>query len=294
MIPSRSSAFRLLVKRGLKLIGENLISFSDRISYSPMNIVARQGNWIVCQDNGIEWRLDISLGVDSSIYRTGGFEPDSTKWLYEFIKPGMVVVDVGANFGYYSILSAKLVGNDGRVVAFEPLKKFYDRLIDHIDRNHCNQITAVQCGLSEKEEELTLYDGGDSASFYLTNENEPVQITEAVKLITLDSYIAHNEIGRVDFIKVDIDGHEVKFLRGAKATIRRFKPILMVEFMQLALQQAGSGAEELASEISNLGYMLCSEKTGRPFVNHSHLLQEVKNCAFSANILCIPERDTRQ
>jgi len=289
MLLPKSSPIRLAIKKGIQSLGESIVSFSKRISYTPVTVFARDGRWTICRHNGIEWKLDTTLGVDSAIYHTGVFEPDSTRFVRQFVKPGMIVADVGANFGYYAIQLSKIVGSSGKVYAFEPSMKFRERLLDHIERNHCSNVRVVEDGLSDRKETLRLYDGGDSASFYFGDSKDKASVAEKVRLVTFDSFVIKEKLSRLEFMKVDIDGHEMRFFRGAKKALTILRPVILVECMQLALQKAGSDVEELVSFLRGLGYQLRSEKTGKPFLDDDDMFRETKNCAFSANILCVPE-----
>jgi len=293
MLLSKSSPIRLRIKKGIRSLGEMLVSFSKRISYTPVTVLAHEGRWTICRHNGIEWKLDTTLGVDSAIYHTGVFEPDSTRLVHRLVKPGMIVADVGANFGYYTIQFSKTVGDAGKVYAFEPSLKFQERLIHHIDRNQCTNVRVIREGLSDRAETLRLYDGGDSASFYFGDSNDKSAPVENVRLVTFDSFVRKEKLSRLDFMKVDIDGHEMRFFRGAKKALTTLRPMILVECMQLALQKAGSDVEELVSYLRGLKYELRSEKTGRPFLDDDELFRETKNCAYSANILCVPENVNR-
>jgi len=95
--------------------GNALTRLSNRILFKHVNIIERRGNWVICRTDNIIWQLDITRYVDRKIFECGVFEPESTQWLNELIKPGMVVVDVGANFGYYTIHLSRLVNDTGRV-----------------------------------------------------------------------------------------------------------------------------------------------------------------------------------
>jgi hypothetical protein len=107
--------------------------------------------------------------------------------------------------------------------------------------------------------------------------------------VTFDSFVIKEKLSRLEFMKVDIDGHEMRFFRGAKKALTILRPVILVECMQLALQKAGSDVEELVSFLRGMGYQLRSEKTGKPFLDDDDIFRETKNCAFSANILCVPE-----
>lgn len=286
---SKSSPVRLTIKKGMQSLGETLVSFSKRISYTPVTVLARDGRWTICRHNGIEWKLDTNLGVDSAIYRTGVFEPDSTRLVHKLVKPGMIVADVGANFGYYAIQFSTIVGAAGSVYAFEPSVKFRKRLIDHIQRNRCANVGVVKEGLSDKKENLKLYVGGDSASLYYWDSDITKAEWEKIRLVTFDSFVDKVKLRRLDFLKVDIDGNEMRFLMGSRKSLQKMKPMILIECNQMALQNAGSDVSELVAHLRGLGYELCSEKTGSAFANNDELYREAKNCAYSVNILCVPK-----
>jgi FkbM family methyltransferase len=269
--------------------GQALIALSKLIPDSRVDILDYDGNWVTCRVNGIMWRLDIRQYVDSEILKTGIFEPHSTHWVHELVKPGMIVADVGANFGYYTVQLSRLVGSTGLVHAFEPSTAFRQRLLDHLKRNRCSNVTVSEFGLSDRTETLQLYVGADTATLHWCDDRKRPVSEETVPLMTLDEYAEEVNLPHLDFIKVDIDGHEPRFLSGATQTIQRFRPIMLIEFAQLYLPKVGSDAEKLAEQLNKLGYILLSERTGQPFSTHTDFLIEAMNCAYSANILCFPK-----
>ena len=84
---------------------------------------------------GIRWSLDLNEGIDFSIYLIGSFEPRTLRLYRKIIKPGQTVLDIGANVGSHTLPFAKLVGNSGRVVAFEPTAFAYGKLVVNIALN---------------------------------------------------------------------------------------------------------------------------------------------------------------
>ena len=88
---------------------------------------------------GIKYHLDLSENIDSLIYY-GNYESKITTLFKKYIKPNMVVMDVGANVGYYTLLSAKLTKNQGRIIAFEPVKSTFLKLKENISLNKFNNI----------------------------------------------------------------------------------------------------------------------------------------------------------
>ena len=278
------------MKHFIRRLGEALIGFSDSITYYAVTVIKREGNWVLCKNGDLFWKLDRTSGVDNSIIRTGFFEPQSIALVSHYVKPGMVAMDVGANFGYYAIQMSKLVGSNGTVHAFEPSSRFRERLIEHIRLNHCENIIVNNFGLSDGEKVLQLQESDDTATLRWWYESTPPIRQEDIQLKTLDSYVKEHKIDRVDFIKVDIDGHEPKFIAGASKVLKRFQPAILMEFMQLALKLNDSDVEILARTLKSLGYELRSEKTGKPFTNRINFLNETMNCAFSTNVLCLPHK----
>lgn len=289
-----------LTKKLTAYLGVKMLRLSDRIPIGPPNIMKRvklgtkkinatdDGKWINFECQGIRWLLDPKQWIDRSIIKHGVFEEDSIYWVRDILRPGMTVIDVGANFGYYTINMSKWVGETGIVYAFEPSKFFRDRLAAHAKLNSCDNCTIIDFGLSDHNTSTELYKLGDSACLNWYDERSEPDSVEKVCLRRLDDVVEEFGILSVDFIKVDIDGHEPKFLSGAYETIKKFKPILQMEFQELALLQNNSDVEQLADELSRLGYVLYSERNRKKITNRTELLIETKNCAYSVNIFCFP------
>jgi len=291
---SKSSRLRYLLKRFIRRLGEALIGFSESITYYAVAVIKREGNWLICRNGDFLWKLDRTSGVDNAIIRTGFFEPQSIALVSQYLKPGMIVMDVGANFGYYAIQMSKLVGPNGTVHAFEPSSRFRQRLNEHIQLNHCENIIVNNFGLSNAAKVLQLQESDDTATLRWWYESASPIRQENIQLKTLDSYVKERKINHVDFIKVDIDGHEPKFVAGATKVLKRLRPAILIEFMQLALTLNDSDVEILAQTLTSLGYELLSEKTGRPFTNRINFLNETMNCAFSTNVLCLPQKGSHR
>jgi FkbM family methyltransferase len=277
-----------VIRALLRHSGHALLSMSERVPYWPGDLMERDGDWITYRVDATVWRLNTRQYVDSELFKHGVFEQNSTLWVRRLIKAGMHVMDIGANIGYYTVLLSQLVGPTGRVWAFEPSTRFRGRLLDHVRRNDCRNVVVLDFGLSDRNEILQLFESGDTATLHWCDERARPENQEPISLMPLDQYAKDADLRHLDFIKVDIDGHEPKFLEGADFTIRKFKPIMLLEFAQLYLPKVGSDAEKLARQIKALGYTLHSERTGRPFPTHTDFLIEAMNCAYSANILCVP------
>ncbi len=132
---------------------------------------------------------------------------------------GDFVIDAGACFGDTAIDFAESVGQDGRVFSFDPLE-IHQRIIEaNIARNEIANVTLFPTGLGE----------GDQSGAPVSGRVDPgFSDLSSVPIRSLDSLVSEGTVQRVDFIKMDIEGHEMEALRGAEATIRKFRPKLAI------------------------------------------------------------------
>jgi len=184
-------------------------------------------------------------------YRPREWEPHNDRHVFvSHLREGMVVMDVGANWGLYSLLISRAVGPSGKVYAFEPVPEIFARLKEHIALNNATNVIPVPIALlDEKGIAKMSVEGGRSSLFrHVSDEFVDVQVER------LDDFVEQERIERVDAIKIDVEGAELKVIRGADKTIRRDKPILMVEVQAATLQAAGTTPEELFETIVGYGY----------------------------------------
>jgi FkbM family methyltransferase len=160
----------------------------------------------------------------------GAYEPALVSLLKLLLKPGMTVLDVGANIGYFSAISATLVGPSGRVYSFEPMTECFMRLQQNVKAYPWAQAQALAISdepgmavfhFSERSNESgwgTLLANGD-----LSHQRVNVNV------MTLDDWVRQASTARVDFIKVDIEGGEYRAIAGAKRLLSEFRPIVVAE-----------------------------------------------------------------
>jgi FkbM family methyltransferase len=182
---------------------------------------------------------------------TRTFNPDDEVGVFlSQLKEGFVVLDIGANVGLVSLLAAKKVGRIGRVYAFEPVPDIFARLQENIALNSFNNIEPVPLALSSQKGTAMISVAGGASSLFRRVSDEFVEVpTER-----LDDFVEREGIERVDAIKLDVEGAELHVIRGADKTIRRFKPIMMVEINPDTLKAAGTTPQELFDAIVSYGY----------------------------------------
>lgn len=154
---------------------------------------------------------------------------DEIKFLRSFISPGMKIIDIGANYGTYALTMAKLIGDSGRLWAFEPTTATADCLRQSVQNNKLKNITLIQAGLSNKTGTAKLYLSDNSELNTLSKESSSGGVTETIKLQTLDACFNQYKWRDIGFIKLDAEGEESNILKKGKNTLSSLSPLIMFE-----------------------------------------------------------------
>jgi FkbM family methyltransferase len=207
---------------------------------------------------GSRLRADLGEHVQRWIYFFGVYEEATVRWIRSFLRPGMVVLDVGAHVGQYSLLSASSVGPTGRVHSFEPNPVTYRLLSNNLALNDFANVTAHQLAVSDVIGEATLYvPGHDNLGEASLQECFRGMDAKTVKCVTIDDWASSADLGnpeRIDLIKIDVQGLEGKVIQGAMHVLARFRPVIVCEFEERFLQSMGTSSVELKRNFSDLGY----------------------------------------
>jgi FkbM family methyltransferase len=169
---------------------------------------------------------DKGISRELSIYQT--HEPLATRLLQQFLKPGMNVVDIGGNLGYYALLEAHTVGDTGRVIAIEPVAVNFDQLSKNVEANGYRNILLhnVAIGASNGTAPMYLSEKSNWHSLHRTARTTR-EIT--VRVSTLDALLAQHQLPSVDLIRMDLEGYEVEVIQGMAETVENYSPRLLVE-----------------------------------------------------------------
>jgi len=216
-------------------------------------------------------KLEIYLGNDLSrcLYVGGAYEPNEFMFLSRVLQPGMTFIDVGANDGLYSLFASRRVGPAGKVFAFEPSPREYDRLIKNISLNRLTNVVPLQTAASDRAGTATLRIAGFGHEGQNTLGNFSYEITgkgtEHVSITTLDEVVRASRIEQVDVIKMDVEGGELTALRGGAALIERFRPLILLELLEIALQHQGANRQSVIKFLQERDYsFLFFGPSGRP------------------------------
>ncbi|MBW1999564.1 MAG: FkbM family methyltransferase [Deltaproteobacteria bacterium] len=218
-------------------------------------------------DRGIKMCLYFDCELSRYLY-CYDFETLERRFLKMFLRPGDIYIDIGANIGLFSLLAAWCVKDTGRVYAFEPAKKTYDRLCGNVALNRFTNVLCFQMAVSHQEGELPLFvsrDGYDAwNSFAHPIEGDDFS-TQLVKCTKLDTFVSENKLlGKVTMVKIDVEGWEMNVLRGGSLFLsRQDAPVLQVEFTEKAAESAGVTCGEVYHKLEDLGYKMFSYDQSR-------------------------------
>lgn len=216
----------------------------------------RENKTILAEIDGIKYELNLSTLSRLETYYGGGYEPAVIKIMKKYVKPGMTVFDVGANIGLHTFRLKKLVGKEGIVVAVEPDKSIFEILKRNEKLNNCS-IIAENIAFSDKNTDTEM---------------------------TMDRYIDGLRVDRVDFMKIDTEGYEYKIIKGGRETLKKFKPVMVMEF-SVALERWGDNVGKLVDLLGSLGYRFFRDKSLEEHPNKQSILNEVAKKKF-INVLC--------
>lgn len=154
----------------------------------------------------------------------GSFEYDKQRLLEKTITPGSIVFDLGAQAGFYTLLSSVLVGPQGKVFAFEPLPPNLVYLKKHLRLNNITNVTIIEAAVSDAPGIAAFEEGARSTQGHISPHGGL-----QVKTVSLDDLTSSGKIPYPDFMKVDVEGAEVQVLDGAASLLRRGHPTIFLE-----------------------------------------------------------------
>lgn len=165
------------------------------------------------------------LGCSGKIFRfiTTTYEIALTKLFEKYVKKGDIVYDLGAHVGYFTLLSSVLVGENGKVYAFEPNKKVLKLLNNHVKINKCKNVVIIDKAVSNINGVFHFDTGDGSWTGKLSKTGG-----HGVEVVSLDDFVSKNNIPMPNIIKIDVEGEELNVLKGAKDLLIKCNPIIFL------------------------------------------------------------------
>lgn len=244
--------------------------------------------------SGVNWDLDLREGIDLTIFTLGAFERDTLKTLEALVRSGATVLDVGANIGAHTLHLARLVGEKGRVIAFEPTDFAIAKLRANLHEN------------PELEKRVDLHQ-----AFLVAKAGAPIDAAVAsswpvdgtaaddaqmgsramnvsgAKAMTLDSVIAASGDPDVQLIKMDVDGHELDVLEGARGLLERRRPIIVMELAPYVFHPPGK-FDQMVGLLAGLKYVFRPLGSSRELPTDPVALRALIPAEGSVNVVALP------
>ncbi len=224
------------------------------------------GRWIRKVQYGLTGSVISSLGhtyyiqpedktITPVLIDWGIWERSESQELAEVLRPGDTFVDVGADFGWYTVIGAKVVGPTGRVIAFEPVPTNFDYLKRNVAANKCDNVKPEPLALSNKAGKVTFHlDKTNLGDHSMLESQDRRGGTIEVEATTLDGYLKDYS-GKIALIKIDTQGAEGYIIDGMAETIAKHPEVaILIEYTPSALRQCGYNPEAFLRKFQQQNY----------------------------------------
>ncbi len=251
------------------------------------------GEVLVSTSDGRQLYADLSTGMCESLFFQGEYEHAVSRVIRTVVRTGDVCLDVGANMGWYTTLLRQKSGPDGEVHAFEPVPTIFGALQRNVsllpDSSNVH-INNLALGDTHGTVELHIFAGLPNGHTSISTMGRSDYSTVQSQLVTLDSYMDEKTVGHVDFVKVDIEGAELTFFKGANRLFEQdVPPIWMIEMALGTTKGFGYFPQDLIdymTKFARYDFYAVLEPKG--------LLKRVEGFPpddIGANVLCMPAED---
>lgn len=207
------------------------------------------------QLGGFQFFCDLRSSIEREVCFTGQYEPQETLLVRSLLKPAMTFVDVGANWGYFTLLASAIVGPQGAVVSVEPQPEMFRILEANIARNQFRQASATQVAASDQDGTAFLVDWASNGDNRGTARLAPISQGHRVVTCRLDTLLAERQIDHVHLLKMDIEGAEGSALAGLQRCLReQTVDRILLELHPTLLAQTTQNASLIARSLLECGY----------------------------------------
>ena len=275
--------------RSLSLIARR-VRGGGRLSEALRKAYAARGGYTVIDDfdGDLKFGLRLSDHIGSQIFWHGLYSRDVLAVAAKCLKPSQIVVDAGANIGEFSVFAAKRVPQ-GCVHAFEPFSGVREDLENNVALNGFSNLRVHPIALGSRSERVPIFAANAIASDGAVNQGmntlfkaDGFAPVEMISIEVLDEWADRNDVPKIDFVKIDVEGAEKSVLEGGRGIIRRSKPLMIIECNPVTSQRAGYEASELLDCVRSLGYSIRN-------IGHSGQTSGLEpGDPASRDVLCVP------
>jgi FkbM family methyltransferase len=217
--------------------------------------VRRRIGWYrqVVRVDGMALRVDLrDEGVGVPLYVRRAYEPRESAFVRRVLRPGMTVVDVGANLGYYALLAGRAVGPTGRVLAIEPDPQNFELLAENLRANRAGNVSPVNVALGAAPGTALLHRSPDNFGDHRLF-GDGTRPTVPVPVVVFDELV--DRLGFLDLVKIDVQGYEHHVARGMTRTLARGGVgTVLAEFWPHGIARAGGDPGQFVAVFERAGY----------------------------------------
>lgn len=225
-----------------------------RIGYRALNILSKNGMKVNMNN------FSLRLPVDYFRLFPKDYEKDNFRFINSKVKKGDIILDIGAHIGLTAVLFGQKVSDTGRVYSFEPTPVSFKVLKETIRINKLeNIITPVNRPVTESTGKVQFFISDTAVDV----ANSLVAYEDGKKLhgielngTSVDDFVNGEKLKKVNFIKIDAEGAELKVLKGAKETLISFKPLVILALHPIAIAANGDSLHNIYEYIQSLGYKI--------------------------------------
>lgn len=243
----------------------------------PPNYLYKKGSIREISRNGINYSLDISQVVDHYLYF--GYKDNLFNYVKKDIENSLIIFDVGANIGTTSLFFSKL-NTKSKVFSFEPHPDTFVKLEKNVGLNNFSNLNIYQLGLGDTIDTVKIYEvnrKNRGMNRVMKEDKSAIYPFKKIKINKLDNFMSEKNVKRLDFIKIDVEGLEYSVLKGGEKTLRKNKPIIILELEDNNLSENNASAKLLIEFLIDLGYNKIYRADNNETIKPNN---DFKNCHF--------------
>ena len=255
--------------KNIKLFVEPKQNMKTKYKILIAKIISKALTFIISKDqtiirNKIKWSLNLNEGIDLSIYLFGTSEKKiaNLKKIFKNADQPLTILDIGANIGSVSLVIANMF-NNSRIYAIEPTNYAFNKLLNNIKLNQqlANRVHPRQLFITNNKKPLSVWSSWnfDKKDKKHNKHFGTLKEVKSNSYIKLDEFLENENLIKVDFIKLDVDGYEIDVLKSGEKFLKKYKPIIFIEIAPYLYPEFGYSCYNLISFLKEMNYNFFDE-----------------------------------